>query len=107
MNAYIFCIKNNKTYKDIMSQSTPIFNIPRDNYQQDDQQTRALQNLIDDNVAIANFIPDFLSLTHVLNMQKNELQELRKNKTILEQINADFKSVQKQGLITNTVFSGI
>ena len=65
------------------------------------------ENLIDDNVAIANFIPDFLSLTHVLNMQKNELQELRKNKTILEQINADFKSVQKQGLITNTVFSGI
>lgn len=32
-----------------MSQSTPIFNIPRDNYQQD-QQSRAIQNLIDDNV---------------------------------------------------------
>ena len=33
-----------------MSQSTPIFNIPRDNYQQNDQQSRAIQNLIDDNV---------------------------------------------------------
>lgn len=33
-----------------MSQSTPIFNIPRDNFQQNDQQSRAIQNLIDDNV---------------------------------------------------------
>ena len=33
-----------------MSQSTSIFNIPRDNYQQNDQQSRAIQNLIDDNV---------------------------------------------------------
>jgi hypothetical protein len=32
-----------------MSQSTPIFNIPRDNYQQNDQ-SRVTQHLIDDNV---------------------------------------------------------
>lgn len=60
--------------------------------------------LIDDNTAISNFIPDFLSLNQILDMQRSELQELKKNKILLEQISGDFKSLQKQGIINNAKF---
>lgn len=63
------------------------------------------ENLIDDNTAIANFIPDFLYLNQALDMQKNELNDLKKNKILLGQISNDFKSAQKQGLIINSEFA--
>lgn len=70
-----------------MSQSTPIFNIPRDGYQQNDQQSRAIQNLIDDNVDEMQQV----SVDQAYQMQQMQQMQPQPMPT------ADFSSSQFQG----------
>ena len=62
------------------------------------------ERLSDDQTALVNFAPEYIQYRDILEMQKQELGNLKKNKQILEQVSRDFKSVQQQGLILDTTF---
>ncbi|MCW8040080.1 LeoA/HP0731 family dynamin-like GTPase [Acinetobacter entericus] len=62
------------------------------------------ERLSDDQTALVNFAPEYIQYRDILEMQKQELENLKKNKQILEQVSRDFKSVQQQGLILDTTF---
>lgn len=63
--------------------------------------------LSDDKTALANFAPEYIQYRDILEMQKQELENLKKNKKILEQVSADFKYAQQQVLILNTTFKEV
>ncbi|UIZ56645.1 dynamin family protein [Acinetobacter sp. SCLZS86] len=60
--------------------------------------------LSDDQTALVNFAPEYIQYRDILEIQKQELENLKKNKQILEQVSRDFKSVQQQGLILDTTY---
>lgn len=62
------------------------------------------ERLSDDQTALVNFAPEYIQYRDILEMQKQELENLKKNKQILEQVSRDFKSLQQQGLILDTTF---
>ena len=62
------------------------------------------ERLSDDQTALVNFAPEYIQYRDILEMQKQELGNLKKNKQILEQVSRDFKSLQQQGLILDTTF---